>query len=511
MMTMCRKRPLLGTMLLVLTGWVTVTVAQTDAPPQAPNRPDSDPLAARQQIARDRLIQLEDRMYRLAEKLAETEPEQAKRLEQALRGSREMLIRHHMDEIIELLDKGDLTTAADKESVVSKSIEQLLAILLAEADRTRELQQELERLRAYDKQLQELIERQRELKDRADPSPAPADMKAAGEQRDLKNDTGRLARKMQSGRSPDEQNGGADKETESGSRPADPGGRSTSKPDDRANENDRTQDHSGKKQPEAEPAPGTKNVRQAAQRMQDAAEKLDAQQAGQARGDQQKAIDELEKARIELADKLDQLRREQQVEILRGLESRFRAMLVRQETANRQTSDLEAKGASAWTHADEIALAGLVREEKGLADEAGEALHILREEGTTIVFPQVVEELRDDLQEAASRLQDRQTGPATARLQADIVDLLKELIEAVQQMRDQLQAGDGPPPAGMDQVPPLLPGSAELKMLRSCQTRVNRLTREVQPDNPAGARRLAERQKEVAEMARKMNERITGQ
>ena len=114
--------------------------AQFESPPPAANgNAEADPLAAKQQIARDRMVQLEDRMYRLIEKLAAGEPEQAKRLEDALRKSKELLIRRHMDEVIELLDKGDLSSAADKESAVGKGIAQLLAILLAESDRRKEI------------------------------------------------------------------------------------------------------------------------------------------------------------------------------------------------------------------------------------------------------------------------------------------------------------------------------------------------------------------------------------
>jgi hypothetical protein len=257
--------------------------------------------------------------------------------------------------------------------------------------------------------------------------------------------------------------------------------------------------------------------------MNQAAEQLQGKQGQQARSEQQKALDQLEEARRQLQEALDQLRREQQEEILRGLESRFTAMLAKQEPINRQTADLEAKGQPAWTHADELVVGGLARDEDKLAGDAGEALHILEEEGTTIVFPQVVEELRDDLKDAAGRLNSRQTGGFTPQIQMDIVDLLKELIAAVQQLRQQNEAGKSGQgmPGQPDQPPPLLPGSAELKLLRSCQVRINRMTThletpapksgEPQADREARTRKVAERQREVGEMTSKINERVTGQ
>ena len=68
---------------------------------------------------------------------------------------------------------------------------------------------------------------------------------------------------------------------------------------------------------------------------------------------------------------------------------------------------------------------------------------------------------------------------------------------------------------------PLLPDSAELKLLKSCQERINKTTidyekvhgpsRTSDPELRRQLQRLSEKQKEVADMARKMNERATGQ
>jgi hypothetical protein len=257
--------------------------------------------------------------------------------------------------------------------------------------------------------------------------------------------------------------------------------------------------------------------------MGDAAEDLDKPEPQEASKDQQKAIDELEQAQQQLEQVLEQLRRQQQEEILRGLESRFRAMLAKQLIINSGTRALDDKGREAWTHADELALAGHAQDEDGLARDAGEALHILKEEGTTIVFPQVVEQLREDMGDVAGRLRGRDTAAFTQRIEQEIVTTLEELIDAIKQLREQLQSGQssggGQQQAG--QPPPLLPDSAELKLLRALQQRVNTRTEafhethgeqeEVSEELQGELDKLADRQLEVAEMARKMNERITGQ
>ena len=220
---------------------------------------------------------------------------------------------------------------------------------------------------------------------------------------------------------------------------------------------------------------------------------------------------------------LEQQRREQQEEILRGLEARFRGMLSKQLAINKSTDALVAKGAALWVHADELNIASLSQDETRLSEEAAQALLILKEEGTTIVFPRMVTQMQQDMQEVARRLGAKTLDPLTVQLEGDIADALKELIGAIEQLRGELkenQSGSGGGGSGPGNEP-LLPDSAELKLLRSCQGRVNHLTQEfasrLQGDTPLDAEsrasliKVAQRQREVAEMARKMNERITGQ
>jgi hypothetical protein len=234
------------------------------------------------------------------------------------------------------------------------------------------------------------------------------------------------------------------------------------------------------------------------------------------------AIEELEKARQELELVLDQLRREQQEEILRGLESRFREMLTRQLVINQSTVELDGKGAAAWTHADALRLAGLAADQESLSGAAADALLILKEEGTTIVFPVIVEQIRHDMQAVAVRLRERKADAITQGIEADIVTALEDLIEAIKELRKKIESGEMMPGGGgAPDDPPLLPDSAELKLLRACQERVNRQTKRfnetrgegqgINAESTSALERITDRQSEVAEMARKMNERVTGQ
>jgi hypothetical protein len=451
-----------------------------------------DPLATKQQIVRDRMAQLEDRMFRLTQQLAETEPEQAARLQQALQRARELLISRNMDEAILLLDQGHLTDASDKQLSIEKDLQLLLKILLTDPDNTKERNEEIKRLEAFRKQVEELLKQQRAIKDRTDAAARPRDekkepfdhAKTADQQGKLGQKTDQLAKKMQGG-----QPGEGSKE----------GGQGPPKP----------------------PAPGTDNVARAGEHMKNAEKDLQRKSPPNASQDQQRAIDELERAQEELEQVLEQLRKEQQEEILRGLESRFRAMLAAQLTINKGTETLDAKDADAWRHADDLALAALAQDEKELARQAGEALHILKEDGTTIVFPRIVAQMQQDMRLVADRLNTRKTGQTTQQLEAEIVTTLEDLIEAIEQLRKQIDdGGSGGGGSGGDDIP-LLPDSAELKLLRSLQHRVHRITKTFWKDNSQADEwdqqqkdqlaRIAERQNDVAEMARKMHERVTGQ
>ncbi|GMV96371.1 MAG: hypothetical protein AMXMBFR83_07370 [Phycisphaerae bacterium] len=363
---------------------------------------------------------------------------------------------------------------------------------------------------------------------------------AARRQRDLEAETRRLADQMRDGQTPGEQN--APRQQQGGQQQGgrQPGGRQQQggqqggqqqqgRQQDGQRQNNQQPGNRQQNQRPEEPVPGNQNVERAGDNMQRAADELDRNRPEGATPEQQQAIEQLEQAQRELDQALDQLRREQQEEILRGLESRFRAMLAAQLIINERTLDLDKKGSDAWDHADELKLAALSQDQAGVADQAGQALHILKEEGTTVVFPRIVEQLREDMSGVSALLRDKKTGSRTQRTQADIVTTLKEMTEAIKELRRRIQNGEAGgnqgqgqgQGGGRGQNPPLLPGSAELKLLRSCQQRVARETSDFNAEREAGAaldadgrrqlERIAARQREIAEMARKMNERITGQ
>ncbi len=225
--------------------------------------------------------------------------------------------------------------------------------------------------------------------------------------------------------------------------------------------------------------PGQKQVGEAQKSMRKASDSLGKKDPSDAGGHQDDAAKQLEKALEEIEKRLAQLREEMQAERLARLEARFREMLSRQKKVSLSTIELHEKNTpdAELRRVDRIMLAKLAEEELALAESAQQALEIIIEDGTSVVFPRVVAHLRDDLESAARLLDDRRTDDYTQSVQNEIERTLEELIEALEKAQEIMECGGckGKCPGGQ-QGEPLLPNSAELKLLRASQLRVNRQT-----------------------------------
>ena len=268
-------------------------------------------------------------------------------------------------------------------------------------------------------------------------------------------------------------------------------------------------------------AKAKQHVQKAQKSMQQASSGLRKKDPNAAAGDQKDAVKELEKALREIEERLKQLRKEMQADKLARLEERFTQMLARQRKVNTPTKELDTKSKSnggKLGRAERLAVAKLATEERALSLEAQKALDIIIEDGTSIVFPRVVEHLRDDLKSVAKMLDDKRVGPYTQSVQQEITLTLIELIEALKRAQKQ-GGGGGGGGGGSGKEPPLIPGIAELKLLRSAQMRVNRRTIAFDKARPKGeldaimrkeVKNISSMQEEIAEMAREIAEQLAG-
>ena len=613
-------------------------------PPALAQQPGADapdgrinPLATKQEMIRDRLRRLEDRMFRLQQSLAESEPQNAARLARALERIGAAGVDQEVDDLIDLLqDEARLWQASEKQGELLGEFEAVLAVLLQRSDPDAR-RERIEQLRQFRQEVRQLLDEQRaqrqvtgratgaaerarklagalERIDRlieeqqarrdaaADPDAANDAAADADAQRRLGERAEQLAEDVRgiaphqlppddaadgardgANRDPPEAEAAEDLESAASrmrsaaealeqGEPADAAGEQTEaleqlrrarhrlqaemdRLDEQQGENDPEQaaraqrstadkagdlaqrmqggrgtegQQEGRQQPgsSGEPAPGQHNVEQARRHMDDAAKDLEGDRADEATEDQDLAIQELEQARRDLEEELQQLRREERQELLRDLEARFAEMLTRQRAVNAGTTAIaERAGGEADApagRADRLRVAELAGEQRDLAAAAGTCLHILEEEGTTVVFPRVVDQIRDDMSAVADRLDRARIGPVTRAVQVEIVAALEDIIEAVRRMQEeqdqQQQQQAGSPQNG---EAPLLPGSAELKLLRAAQVRVKTRTTAVDEARRTGAEppaelnrsldQIARRQREVADIAREMRDRVEEQ
>lgn len=226
--------------------------------------------------------------------------------------------------------------------------------------------------------------------------------------------------------------------------------------------------------------PGKKNVQQAVPKQKAAAGQLKEYVPGKAEQEQQDAAEQLEQAQKALEDALAQLRQQLQDEVLRALEERFGAMLEKQKELSARTKAADRLAQNAVTAAGQAPAQVVQRAveiangEHGLAGEAGDALKLLQQEGTTAAYPALVELLREDLVRTAGRLEQTKTGDLTQQLQADIEQTLKDLIDALRRQIEMNASQGGS--CMCNGQPVLVPTSAELKLVMLRQKHVNRKT-----------------------------------
>jgi hypothetical protein len=255
--------------------------------------------------------------------------------------------------------------------------------------------------------------------------------------------------------------------------------------------------------------------------MERAGEDMANRHNAQAAEEQQEAVRELAEAEQTLEEALMQARRKEQEAILRALGERFRAMLAKQKDLTARTTRLQVDVKERLTRAQRIEANGLSGGERELSAEAGLALELVREEGSTSILPVVVEELVRDLDEVSTLLGDGQVNRFVVHLQKEIERSIEELIEVIKKEIEQRAGGGGGGGGGGSDDgngDPLLPASAELKMIRLHQLRVNDVTQQFHLERTAEAdlsdeqrqavRHIAEKQGRVAELTRELHERL---
>jgi hypothetical protein len=105
---------------------------------------------------------------------------------------------------------------------------------------------------------------------------------------------------------------------------------------------------------------------------------------------------------------------------------------------------------------------------------------LLREEGSSVAFPEVVSQISSDSKRVADFLSETRIDVVTQGIQTDILAALEEMIAATQQAQRELeqkkQQQQGKPLQGGQQEEPLVEALAELRLIRTMETRIKSTT-----------------------------------
>lgn len=474
-------------------------------------------LSLEQQSLASRFERLESVAARLAELAANSEPERAEQLRRAIQASREKGLAEQFDDIVALLNQQRLSAAASNQVELQTELEFLLQVLLEDPGNAK--RDAMKRfLKDRIRELGKLIRQQRSLQAQSEAAPPESNPSPNGEdaREDAREDAGESANQNPSDKQAEqaadkqgelqkqagdvqqklEQGGDTAESGSEGSTPQDspPGGENESGQPSQSPQQGQPGESGQQGQPgdAGQPAePSSDPIERAAQRveqarraMQQAEEKLRGANRKGASEEQLKAQRELEAARAELERILRQLREEEMEQLLAKLAARFRNMLSTQKAIYDDTvsiADRKAGGADRQLMLESIRLS---RREAELVRDAEKALNLLREDGTSVAFPEVVEQITDDMRSVTTRLAAADSGPITQTIELDIIAGLEDMIAALDKARDELANQQQSPPqqgqgGGSPGESPLVSKIAELRMIRTLQARVYRRTQQL--------------------------------
>lgn len=500
-----------------------------------------DALVAKQASLAARYQKLEELLLRLAEMEAAENPERSALLKRAARQSRDRFVLTKLQNATQSLGKEQLQQAVDQQESASKELAAVLKLLLTE-DRSKRIRDERQKISEVVKELKRVERAQRSIRGRnengGDEGQLGQEQDSLGKRvedlaeeldeddaDDQDSDGGEPDEDASSDRKDNEgpkgegQEGGGDpKESPSDQpssdpknsdgenpasdgKPSDPSAPSEGQPSSSPADNgppQESQPQSGEPQqgpPSADspqggqqtpPSPkspqqqAADQIQQAKDNMKKAEEALRNAKRNESVKQQRLAEQNLRGAIDQLEQILRQLREEEKKRELAKLEARLRAMAAAQSKVLDETIELAQLPILQRNRQTDLKAGDLAFEEKKITLDADRALLLLREEGSSVAFPEVILQIRDDTSRIAERLGKTKIDIVTQGIQEDVLAALEEMIEALQKERKKLeqqqQQQQQGSPNGQKQDPSLVEQIAELKLIRTMETRIKSTT-----------------------------------
>jgi len=437
----------------------------------------------------------------LHEYMLKTDRPRAELLRRALGRSQEDRIAQQMEQIAAVLKREQFGNAIERQVELVTHLKVLLDLLQSE-DRKSEIEKEKQRIKDLLKDLRKLIGKEKDI--RAGTERGRNAARLANQQQKVAKEAKGLENKIdaqdakRNGQGKDAK-GGKAKEGKGQDGKGKDGKSKDGKDQDGEQKDGKAKDGQGKsgegksgegksgegqsdenQSSDSEPpkrTPGRKELEQARREMERAIQELKSQNHDGASAHQDEAIKKLLEFKEKLEEILRQLREEERELLLAALEARFQKMLVLQILVYQGTISLDKTPQKEWTSRHFSRSRELAQQEGDIALEASKALTLLREEGSSVAFPEAVEQLREDILTVAHWLERAEVGQLTQSTEQDIIEALEEIIEALQREMEKLKKKKQQQQQGQPADQALVDKLAELKMLRTLQMRVNRRTK----------------------------------
>jgi hypothetical protein len=532
------RRILIGFSVSVISFTLLAHAADPPIPAKSDDRtPKSIQEEARlkQEILAGQFRDFELQMLQLANRLAtsskQEDREKSKVLLEAIKLANAEAVDVRFQKLVEMLKTSkaanlqDVKEAIDQAELLTQNLRAILSLLVNDT-RDGQLKADKERIQNLLRELNQIIRDQGVVKVNIVRGMDPD--RAAGDQDRVTRATGDLARKLggkvtepargearSEGRKGEDKGESRNNDGNNNGKPGDAkeGQGGEGKPGEgKGGEGKAGESKEGKNgagQQELPPLPGRQPVEDALPFQKQAKNDIQNNEIPNAGDQQQKGLDELNKARRQLEEILKQLREEEIERLLAQLQARCEYMLQLQKEIYEGTVRLdktigENPGKKA-TRPDAQRSLQLADREGLVLQEAVRARELIISEGSAVAFAEVFTQLLDDIKLAQKNLNKTDVGVFTQKVERDIIDTLIEMIEAVKtaqqemkQQQGQPQQGNPPPPGQQQKLIDLL---AELKMIRSMQARVNKRTQDFSKLFPGERADAPDIQKELHNLA----------
>ena len=476
-----------------------------------------------------RYARFERMLTQMADILGHQDPERADLLRRAIGKGREGRIKEQIENVVALIESGEIGNASEKQADVIESLQELLKLLQSE-DRRSAVERERDRLNSLLKDVRGVLAEQRSARATTQNSPAPSSA-APGQQKAI-SETDTLLESMREhddqestdgkdsqGKDGDDKEKGVkdgdpkESEPEDGVQDPKDGDakdnesgkgdpkqsdkpskgspeKGTPSPSDQKSESDGKsgdQKSGGKKSGQQKSdknkqTPGREQLEKAREEMERAIEELKEQNREEALKNEDNAIEELHAAAEKLEAMLRQLREEEKEMMLASLEARFQRMLQAETAIHEGTVGVAATPQEDWLDLNYGRCRELSQQQSELTQECAQTVNLLREEGTSVAIVIAVEDIEADMNSVSEWMQEYKVGELTQSVQKDILESLKQLIETtqkeMQEMKDQ-QKQEQQQRDPSEEKPGLVELMAEIRVLRSLQLQVNRRTKQV--------------------------------